>query len=247
MKAREIWWTQSRKLCHKWICPATWVFGKKCDTSSLFQAPANRAKECAANWDITRLLPTLQRAWSHLHPTAYFSGLVTTLTYLMLLSWVYNASPSTTSFSLVLIAGNTERFSYWLKWWLYWKFICRRTSLSVINILHEIFSKSIWLSSFLFNSVCFRDKIGGKIYPQMTKKIPEQIPVALSANLKFALFLHSFQDLSLVLTTNEPERWSCQRLFSSFLKILTSQAPYLQKSEANLDKFLHGTLGFLYK
>ena len=79
MKTREIWWTQSRKLCHKWICPATWVFGKKCDTSSLFQAPANRAKECAANWDITRLLPTLQRAWSHSHPTAYFSGLVTTL------------------------------------------------------------------------------------------------------------------------------------------------------------------------
>ena len=30
-------------------------FGKKFDTSSLFGALANRAEECGANWDITRL------------------------------------------------------------------------------------------------------------------------------------------------------------------------------------------------
>ena len=32
---------------------------KKFDTSSLFGALANRAEECAANWDISRLLPYL--------------------------------------------------------------------------------------------------------------------------------------------------------------------------------------------
>ena len=30
-------------------------FGKKFDTSSLFGSLANRAEECGANWDITRL------------------------------------------------------------------------------------------------------------------------------------------------------------------------------------------------
>ena len=37
---------------------------KKFDTSSLFGALANRAEECAANWDISRLLPTLLNYYS---------------------------------------------------------------------------------------------------------------------------------------------------------------------------------------
>ena len=69
-------------------------------------------------------------------------------------------------------------------------------------------------------------------------------PRCIICKPQICLFSHSFQALS---KTNEPERWSCQQLFSSFLTFLTSQVPYLQKSEANLDKFLNETAGFLYK